>query len=182
MRELSLHILDIITNSVEAGASRVILYINESARKNLLRIIICDNGRGMSPEMVRKVMDPFVTSRSTRPVGMGLPLLHLAATQSEGGLDVQSQEGEGTTVNAHFKLNHLNRAPLGDISATIVNLVLGAIDVHFYYLHKTDQANFHFDSYWILARAAENECTIYEMVKPAQERIKLGLKNILSKA
>ena len=94
MRELSLNILDIITNAIEAEASRVILHIDENKVQNRLSIRIRDNGRGMSQEFVRQVMDPFVTSRTTRPVGMGLSLLHQLARQACGDLDIQSELGQ----------------------------------------------------------------------------------------
>lgn len=178
MRELSLNILDIVTNSVEAEALRVILYIEESIKSNLVRITIRDNGRGMDPETVQKVIDPFVTSRSTRSVGMGLPFWNLAAMQAGGHMEIKSEKGVGTVVIAEFQLNNLNRAPLGNIAETWVNLILGAIDVHFYYLHRTDNGVMRFDSYWLLARMAEQECSIYELVAPAKETIKRRLKEI----
>ena len=182
MRELSLHILDIVTNSVEAEALRVILYIEELKKENLLRITIKDNGRGMDPETVQKVIDPFVTSRSTRSVGMGLPFWNLAAMQAGGKMEIKSEKGVGTVVYAEFQLNNLNRAPLGDIADTWVNLILGALDVHFYYLHRTDTGLMRFDSYWLLARMAEQDCSIYELVAPAKKVLKNGLVKIGSKA
>ncbi|HOT97140.1 MAG TPA: ATP-binding protein [bacterium] len=178
MRELSLHILDVVTNSIEAGASRVILWIDESVASNLLSIRVRDNGRGMTREMIERVMDPFVTTRTTRPVGMGLPLLQQAARSCGGDLEITSAPGEGTTLRATFALNSLNRAPLGDIAATVVNLIIGAPDVHFVYVHQTDSGHFSFDSYWIYARMAERDCSQYELVTSAQIRIQQGLQQI----
>jgi len=180
MRELSLNILDIVTNSIEAEASRVIICIEELHRDNIFRIRIRDNGRGMSREIQKKVLDPFVTSRTTRPVGMGLSLLSQAARQAGGTVAIQSALGKGTTVTAEFKKNHLNRAPLGDIAGTVVNLIISNMDVHFYYLHQTDFGRFGFDSYWIFARMAEQDCSVYELVEPAKEHIKIKLSAIQS--
>ncbi|MDZ7721758.1 MAG: ATP-binding protein [candidate division KSB1 bacterium] len=182
MRELSLNILDIITNSIEAEANRVILHIDEDKVENRLTFRIRDNGRGMSQEFVRQVMDPFVTSRTTRPVGMGLSLLHQLARQARGDLDIRSELGQGTEVSTYLRLHCLNRPPLGDVGGTIVNLVISNLDVHFMYIHTTDYGRLWFDSYWILARAAEQDKTLYDMIHPSLEHIKSRLKDINSKA
>ena len=182
MREISLHILDIITNSIEAGATRVILVIEESKDQNLLKIRIRDNGRGMSPELLKKVLDPFVTTRTTRSVGMGLSLYKFAAEQSKGQFEIKSELGKGTLVTAEFQLNNFNRAPLGNIAESVVNLIIGAIDVHLVYINKSDEGVFTFDSYWLLARMAERDCSLYEMVKPAITSINKLLNKINSTA
>ncbi len=182
MRELSLHILDIITNSIEAGATRVILLIEELESQNRLRIVVRDNGRGMSPEILKQVMDPFTTTRTTRPVGMGLPLWSQAAERSGGKIEIFSPEGQGTTVVAEFRLHHLNRAPLGDIAGTMVNLIVSAQDVHFYYLHCTDSGCFGFDSYWLYGRMAETGESLYALLPKATAEINWKLKCINSKA
>lgn len=88
--------------------------------------------------------------------------------------------GKGTTVTAGFRLNNLNRVPLGDMAETLVNLILGAQDVHFCYHHRTDRGRFCFDSYWLFARMAERDCSIYDVVDPAKERIREGLRGIQS--
>ena len=181
MRELSLHILDIITNSTEAEATRIILWIEESARQNLFAITVRDNGRGMTQAMIERVTDPFVTTRTTRSVGMGLPLLRHAAVSCGGDLHIASQLGRGTTLRAVFLNNSLNRSPLGDIAETVVNLVFGAPDVHFVYGHRTDEGYFTFDSYWIYARMAELDCSQYALVEPAKNRIREQLQHIGSK-
>lgn len=180
MRELSLHILDIVTNSIEAAATRVIIWIQESCSRNLFSITIRDNGRGMSPEMVARVTDPFVTSRSTRQVGMGLPLLRQATLACNGDFRIKSQPGKGTELLVTFQHNSLNRAPLGDIAETYVNLIIGAPDVHFLYGHKTDCNYFTFDSYWFYGRMAEKECSQYDLVEPAKKLVREKLVQIHS--
>lgn len=182
MRELSLHILDIITNSVEADSSRIILAIEESKSQNLLRIRIRDNGKGMDKEFLDKVLDPFVTSRTTRSVGMGLSLYKQAAEQANGRFELKSEPGVGTQVTAEFQLNNFNRSPLGDISSSIVNLIIGAIDIHFVYIHQTEFGRLCFDSYWMLSQMVENECSIYDVVGPATKKINQKLQNISSHA
>jgi len=182
MRELSLHILDIVTNSIEAGATRVLIFIEELLSRNTLRLVVSDNGRGMSQQLVDRVIDPFTTSRSTRPVGMGLPLLNQAALRCDGSMKIDSQPGRGTRVQATFRLNHLNRAPLGDMAGTVVNLIIGAQQVHFCYCHTTDAGRLFFDSYWMYGRMAEQEASLYSLVEPAKTQILADLKRIGSRA
>ena len=178
MRELSLHILDLVTNSIEADSTRVIIAIQESVKSNLLKITIRDNGKGMSKDMVENVLDPFMTTRTTRSVGMGLSLMKQSAMDSGGDLTITSIPGKGTQVNIDLQLGHINRSPLGDLADTIINLIIGTIDVHFVLYHKTDSGKFCFDSYWMLARMAEKECSLYALINPAKEFINKGLKKI----
>ena len=182
MRELALNILDIVMNSIEADATRVIVAVDELVPRNWLRVRIKDNGHGMSKELVDKVLDPFVTTRTTRPVGMGLSMFRQIARQCGGDLSIQSEPGKGTLVTATFQLDNLNLLPLGDMADSIVNLIIGSTDVHFYYVHKTDHGVFRFDSYWMLARMAEQECQLYALVGSAKAHIKRGLREIKSKA
>ena len=136
MKELSLNILDIAKNSVTAGASRISITLTQD-ESNWLTIRISDNGCGMNPEFLATVTDPFTTTRSTRKVGMGLPLYRLAAEQTGGTLDIQSTEGVGTTVTATFNCLDLDCPPLGDIAGTIALLIQGSPDVAFEYRHIT---------------------------------------------
>jgi len=182
MRELALHILDIVTNSIEAQANRIIIAVDESVRDNRLRIRIKDNGRGMSQELIDRVLDPFVTTRTTRPVGMGLSLLLQAATDCEGGLKISSTLGRGTLVDVHFKLNSLNRMPLGEIGATLSNLCIASPDIHFYYRHVTDNDRFVFDSFWLLVQMAARNCMLYTLAGESEQLIREGVLAISSVA
>ena len=111
MQELSLHILDIAQNSIAAKASLVEIEIEEDKKKDLLTIKIKDNGTGMDEETSRKVSDPFFTTRTTRKVGMGIPLFAQAAQSCGGDLKIYSKKGKGTTIEATFILSHIDRAP-----------------------------------------------------------------------
>jgi len=133
MEDLSLHILDIVENSTKAGASLVEINIKGNTDKDLLQIIIKDNGQGMDPEMVKRVTDPFVTSRTTRRVGMGLPMLEQAAQEAGGNLKVTSEKGIGTEVRVTFQASHIDRKPFGDMGSTMISLILGNPDVDFIY-------------------------------------------------
>jgi hypothetical protein len=138
MLELSMHILDIAQNSLRAGATRVEIRIREDLRGDRMEIEIEDNGRGISPEMLPRVTDPFVTSRTTRQVGLGLPLLKEAAERAGGGMEIHSRVGFGTKVRASFQLDHFDRAPLGDMGETLSMLIAGNPSVDFFYEHRVD--------------------------------------------
>jgi hypothetical protein len=133
MQDLSLHILDIVENATSAGATLIEIEISEDISKDLLQITIKDNGQGMDAEMVKEVKDPFVTTRTTRRVGMGLPLLEQAAKETGGNLWITSETGEGTTVVATFQESHIDRRPLGDMGATLTTLIMGNPDLDFVY-------------------------------------------------
>ncbi|MDD3832202.1 MAG: ATP-binding protein [Clostridia bacterium] len=126
MRELSLHILDIVGNSVRAGAT--LITINITTVDNLLTIEIIDNGHGMSKELLDTVCDPFTTSRTTRKVGMGIPLFKMACQCAGGQFTIDSTRNVGTTVKATFLVNHIDRAPLGDLVSTMITLISEDID------------------------------------------------------
>jgi len=119
MEDLSLHILDIVENALSASADRVRISIHEDIPGDLLRLEIEDDGRGMDAALRQRALDPFCTTRITRRVGLGLPLLAQAARESGGAIELISEPGRGTTVRAVFQLSHPDRKPLGDIAETL---------------------------------------------------------------
>ena len=145
MKELSLHLLDIAQNSVTAGAKHIDLTLEEDAQ-HLCRLIIADDGKGMSPEFLANVTDPFTTTRTTRKVGMGLPLLRMMAEQTGGKLEIESEVGVGTTVTVWFQADHIDCPPLGDMPATVALLIQGAADIEWTYCHTTPKGNFTLDT------------------------------------
>jgi len=145
LRELALHILDIAENSISAGASRIRISINEDLDNDLLEIEIEDNGKGMNEETLEKITDPFITSRTTRRVGLGIPFFKAAAEACEGSFNITSKLGEGTNVQAVFKHSHIDRMPLGDISSTIHTLIIGTPDVNWIFEYNVNETRFHFD-------------------------------------
>ncbi len=145
MRELSLHILDALENSLEAGADRVELVIEEDPGADRLHITIRDNGRGMSAEHLGRAFDPFYTTRKTRHVGLGLPLFKAAAQRCNGDVTLTSQEGQGTTLKATFQYSHIDRAPLGDMPRTLLAFLLGG-KCDLVYRHRVGEREFSFDT------------------------------------
>jgi len=123
MKELSLHILDIVQNSVAANANRIEIIIKEDKEGDLLEISIKDNGMGMDEEEVIKVVDPFYTTRSTRKVGLGIPLFKSNAEACNGRFFIRSEIGKGTEVFASFQHSHIDRVPLGDLVGTIISIL-----------------------------------------------------------
>jgi signal transduction histidine kinase len=115
MQDLALHILDIVENSLAASARRVAILIVDDTRQDLLSIEIKDDGKGMDAEAKRRALDPFFTTRTTRRVGLGLPLLAQAAREAEGSFEITSRRGKGTIVKASFRRSHPDCRPVGDI-------------------------------------------------------------------
>lgn len=146
MRELSLNILDIAQNSITAGASLITIEIAEYTATKTLIIGIYDNGKGMSEEQVRSVIDPFFTTRTTRKVGMGIPLFKMAAEQTGGSLQIKSELGVGTEVCATFKTDSVDFTPLGDVAATVQMLISMNTDRDFIYRRSVDGRDFTLDT------------------------------------
>ena len=136
MKDLSLHILDIVENSIRAEASVIEISVVEDADKDTLTLNIKDNGKGMEPETQRRALDPFFTTKPDRRFGMGLALLAQATREAEGEFEMSSTPGAGTRIRASFRCAHPDRKPLGDIAATLQALVVGNPGVDFIYEHR----------------------------------------------
>lgn len=141
-----MHILDIAENSIASSAGRIEIRIEEDTGRDVLTIEIKDDGKGMDEQTLQKTLDPFFTTRTTRRVGLGLPLLAQAARQTDGKIELDSKPGQGTTVKATFSLSHLDRQPMGDMQETIRTLVAGHPEIDFLYEHKTNDSIYHFDT------------------------------------
>jgi anti-sigma regulatory factor (Ser/Thr protein kinase) len=144
--ELALHILDIAQNSIEAGASEMTITIEEDWEKDLFSMEICDNGCGLSEDQIAKVLNPFYTTRKTRHIGLGLPLLLEASHRCEGDLDMHSTPGKGTQVKATFKHSHLDRAPLGDMPSVLMALLLSGKSIDWIYIHRVNDREFRLET------------------------------------
>jgi hypothetical protein len=175
LRELSLHILDIVENGITAGADCIEIVVDESRSEDRLKIVIRDNGRGLPAEKLSKLTDPFVTTRTTRRVGLGLPLLAAAARRCEGDLVVATETDKGTEVTATFRYSHIDRAPLGDVAATLSTLIMGNPEVDFVYTHIVDGRDFIFDSREVRKELGDIALTdpvvIYHLTQSIRESI-----------
>ncbi|MDR2657344.1 MAG: ATP-binding protein [Oscillospiraceae bacterium] len=128
MRDISLHILDLAQNSVSAQAKRIGIYLEMNKARDVLTLVIEDDGCGMSREFARKVLSPFTTTRTTRKVGLGLPMMLERARAAEGDLTIESEPGKGARVTITMRLSHIDRPPLGDLDGTLLTLILMADD------------------------------------------------------
>ena len=159
MRELSLHILDIAENGITAGADFIKILVEENRTMDLLTMKITDNGQGMPAEKIEKLSDPFVTSRTTRRVGLGLSLLSAAAERCEGSVTVETEPGAGTEVAVTFRYSHIDRAPVGDMAATITTLIMGNPQVDFVYTHIINEEDFTLDTRELKAEMGAHSLT-----------------------
>lgn len=146
MKDLALHILDIIQNSVTAGASLIKLEIGEIPKQDIYSVKFTDNGKGMDKSMIQQVTDPFFTTRTTRKVGLGLSLLKQNAERTGGRLLIHSTPGNGTEVEATFGFSHIDRLPTGDIAGTLALTVSSYPAIDFIYTHNTKEGTFIFDT------------------------------------
>lgn len=138
MEELSLHILDVVENSIAAGAHSVQIAVREDLPADVFEIEITDDGQGMDADTCRKALDPFFTSKTVRRVGLGLPMFREAARRAGGELTVSSAPGRGTQVRVIFQHSHIDRQPLGDMPATLITLIVGHPEVRFQFRHRKD--------------------------------------------
>ena len=146
MKDLSLHILDIVENSIRAEARRVEILVVEDVENDMLSLQIKDDGKGMGPETARRAADPFVSGKPGRTVGLGLALLAQATREAEGIFEISSVPEAGTTVTAAFRHSHPDRKPLGDIAATLETLVAANPGVDFRYEHTAGIEVIRFDT------------------------------------
>ncbi|MBR5247235.1 MAG: ATP-binding protein [Clostridia bacterium] len=172
MRELSLNILDIAQNSISAGAPLITIEVSENTVDHILIIGIYDNGKGMSESQVKSVIDPFFTTRTTRKVGMGIPLFKMAAEQTGGSLEIKSELGVGTEVRATFKTDSVDFTPLGDVASTIQMLITMNIDRDFVYKRTVDGREFVCDTRELKAILGDVPLDTYEISQWILEFIK----------
>jgi anti-sigma regulatory factor (Ser/Thr protein kinase) len=146
MKDLSLHVLDIVQNALAAGAEQVRILVEESVPRNCLVIAVEDNGKGMSQDVLDRVTDPYFTTRTTRKVGLGIPLLKQNAEQCGGGLLIESAPGRGTRLVAEFVRDHIDRPALGDMPGVVAMLSGINQDRDFIYHHRVDERDYCFDT------------------------------------
>lgn len=180
MLELSLHVLDIVNNSVKANATTIEIIIDEQIKENTLSVTIRDNGCGMDEDFLKTVTDPFKTTRTTRKVGMGISLFQAAAEATGGNLSISSQKNVGTEVVATFTYDHIDRQPMGDMAATLQTLVSSNEDINFIYKHTKNEKEFLFDTAQIKEILGDVSLNNPEILVWIRDYIKEGLQEINS--
>jgi hypothetical protein len=146
MKDLSLHILDIVQNSIRAKASLIGIEISELPENDQLIITITDDGLGMSQEQVLKAIDPFYTSRTTRKVGLGLSLFKQNAEMTDGSFHIESELRKGTKVTTVFGLKHIDRPVMGDLTGTLLLLICSTDGTDYVFKHQTPSGVFELDT------------------------------------
>jgi anti-sigma regulatory factor (Ser/Thr protein kinase) len=177
LRELSLHLLDIAENSIAADARTIRICVSEDTRKDLLKMSVKDDGKGMDAETAASVIDPFVTSRTTRKVGLGIPLLKEAAELCNGSLSIVSEKGKGTLLEVSFQRSHIDRMPLGDLATTILHLVVTNPGVHWIFEYTFDDRKFEFDDAPIKQELDGMSMTEPSVLSVIREMLETGVKD-----
>jgi hypothetical protein len=178
MRELALHLLDIAENSVAANASTIEIEVDEDLKTDRLKLAVTDNGQGMDAAMVASVVDPFVTSRTTRKVGLGIPLLKDAAEMCNGYLKIDSTVGKGTRLECEFQHSHIDRMPLGDVASTLLTLVIANPHVQWLLTYRVNDQVFEFDSLPIVQELGDVSLTEPSILTFVRELLQDGIAEV----
>ena len=187
MREIALHLLDIAENSVAAESRNIHIDVIEDLHNDLLKVSVTDDGRGMDAETAKRVLDPFYTTRTTRKVGLGIPLLKLAAEQTEGGLSLETESGKGTRIEAHFQHSHIDRMPLGDVGTTFLTLLVSYPHIHWVFKYQTiaidgSTKTFELDDEEIKAVLGDMSLTEPDVLKILRGMIEEGIASLVPQA
>lgn len=177
MRDISLHILDIAENSIRAGSTLVSISLIVDKQNDELVIVIDDNGSGMSKEMLERVKSPFTTSRTTRKVGLGIPLFTANCEATGGHLDIESEMRKGTKLTARLGLNHIDRPPLGDIAETLATLTIMNPSIDFTFSAKSGEA-FEYDTRQIKAALGDVPVTHPDVMVFIREYLQEGIQQV----
>jgi signal transduction histidine kinase len=146
LEELSDHIMDIAMNSVRAGAKNVFVSVVASAPQGTLSITIGDDGAGMGEEALKKVSDPFYSTKDGKKVGLGVSLLKGAAEMCGGEFRITSAPGKGTEIEALFSLDHPDVPPLGNVKETMLLLCVTNPEVRFSFRLRAEGKDFDLDT------------------------------------
>ena len=184
MREIALHLLDIAENSVTADAENITLTVCEDLQGDRLTASVVDDGKGMSAEMTARVVDPFTTSRTTRKVGLGIPLFKEAAESCNGNLVINSEIGKGTSLDVKFQYSHIDRMPLGDLATTMLTLFVAYPKIHWVFDYEAIPSNgmqeekFVFDSQPVMADLGDIPLTEPVVLTFIREYIEGGVARV----
>ena len=181
MREISLHLLDIAENSVAAQSHNICIEVYENLQNDLLSVSVTDDGRGMDAKTAQQVLDPFYTTRTTRKVGLGIPLLKLAAEMAEGRLSLVTESGKGAKVEASFRHSHIDRMPLGDLAVTFLALLVSYPHIHWVFIYQVKDKDgrsddFNFDDVELKTMLGDTPMTEPERLKFVRSMFEEGIE------
>lgn len=181
MREIALHLLDIAENSAAAQAGTVCICVQEDLPADRLRVCVEDDGQGMDAALLARVCDPFTTSRTTRKVGLGIPLFKAAAEACGGWLTIQSEPGRGTRLEVEFQHSHIDRMPLGDLAGTLLTLLVAHPQIRWLFTYERlergggEPRRFEFDSQPVMDELGDIPLTEPEVLAFLRSYLEQGL-------
>jgi hypothetical protein len=178
MEDLSLHILDIAENSIKAKAKNIKITFAENAKKDISFLEISDDGNGMDQKTLNKTLDPFFTTKNTRTVGLGIPLLAEAARAADGSFSIQSKPGKGTHLKAVFKSSHIDKKPMGDIASTLISIISGHPGVRLVYTHNLQGRKYKLDTKQIKSQLNGIPINSPEVLKTIKSNINKGIDSM----
>jgi hypothetical protein len=181
MKDISFHILDIVQNSLHAGADKIVIELEEDTKEGTLRLVITDNGSGMDKQMLEQVTDPFFTSSTTKKVGLGLPLLKQNAEQTGGRFEVNSDLNIGTTVTATFMTGNIDMIPEGDLAATLITLIAAEPGKDFIFRQEKDGEEFELDTAAIRAELGDVDLSRCEVLNFIADFIRSNVSELHEK-
>jgi len=179
MNELSLNVLDIAQNSIVAEATLVEIDVEENSGSDLITIRVKDNGKGMSEDFLKAVEDPFITTRTTRKIGLGISFLKEAAEMTGGSIELESQQGVGTTVTAFFVMSNIDRQPIGNLTETIITLVTLNTEIDFIIRYRVGENEFVFSTQEVKELLGEDvSLNSHQVVLFLTEYVKEHIENL----
>lgn len=145
MEDISLHVLDIAENSIRADARRIEITLTRDLSRDLLRVEVKDDGKGMDSATLARIRDPFFTTKGKK-TGLGIPLLAQAAEMTGGALTMDSSPGAGTRLTVTFPWDHVDRPAIGSMADTLLTLIAGHPDVDIVYEEREGDWSFRLDT------------------------------------
>ncbi len=175
VEDICFHLVDLVQNSVAAGADTIRLTIVESQKENTLALEVADNGRGMDMATLDKVQDPFFTTKGFKKVGLGIPLLKATAQACRGDFSIRSDLGRGTEVNARMEKEHLDCPPLGKLEETLLTLLVSLDQVDLQFTYRSDRGEFAISSNAVRLQVGELHFSHPDVYHFLKEYIRDGL-------
>ncbi len=180
MRDISLHILDIAENSIDAGAKRIEIEIVEDTKSGRFVLRLKDDGKGMDEELMRKIEDPFFTMKTGKRWGLGIPFLAQAARQCGGRFTVRSEKGVGTEIVAEFELGHIDRQPLGNVGSTMSTLIAGHPEIDYSLKCERDGETYGFETENLRKVLGDVPISVPEVLRLLKDDINEGIRRVLN--
>jgi len=180
VEDLCFHLLDLVQNSVAAGARNIRLTVIASAIRDSLTLEVSDDGRGMDRQTLLKVQDPFFTSKSFKKVGLGIPLLKATAQLCRGDFRIASSVGRGTTVRARLQKSHLDCPPLGNLEETLLSLLVSLDPINIQFTYRSENGKFAVASADIRRQVGDLHFSHPEIYQFLKQYIHEGLGRVLS--